>query len=72
MVMGGIGLILVVIIIVGGVLIGLLLYAISAALWAGKTSPDVDRVEGSNESHAASKRPTHLDVGVDRPSRRVD
>lgn len=54
--MGGIAIILVVIIVVIAIILGIALYLTGGALWAGKTSPKGDRIEGGAD---AEHRPEH-------------
>ncbi len=70
--MGGIGLILLLIILVGGLLIGAVMYVISGALWFGKTSPRGDRIEHSDRPERDPERPEHLAVDIDQPSQPIN
>jgi hypothetical protein len=66
---GGIAIILVIIIIVVAAIIGIALYLTGGTLWAGKTSPKGDRIEGGagtehrpEHKQAASPTTEHTDV----------
>ena len=66
--MGGIGLVLLAIIVLVAIILGAAFYALSGVLWAGKTSPKGDRIEGSDAPDAPSERPQHVRVDTDSPT----
>jgi hypothetical protein len=57
---GGIAILLLLIIVVVGGVIAVAMYLTGGALWFGKTSPEGDKVEGSDD--APSHRPEHKRV----------
>jgi hypothetical protein len=58
---GGIAILLLVIIAVVAAVIGIALYVTGGALWFGKTSPEGDKIEGSDRD-GGRQRPRHKEV----------
>jgi hypothetical protein len=58
---GGIAILLLLIIAVVAAVIGIALYLTGGALWFGKTSPEGDKIEGSDRSERFD-RPEHKEV----------
>ncbi|HWK28998.1 MAG TPA: hypothetical protein VNS09_20720 [Solirubrobacter sp.] len=59
---GGIALLLLLIIVIAAVVIGAALYLTGGALWFRKTSPQGDKVEGSDQAEGRFDRPEHKRV----------
>jgi hypothetical protein len=59
---GGIAILLLLIIVAVAAVIGAALYFTGGALWFGKTSPEGDKVEGSDADGRFERRPEHKTV----------